>query len=265
MMLIGMTVRLANLMKVLTSDAIQDPTKVEARVRREVAIRKHNHEKMNTERKLTDDQRHEKIETKKVEEEKKGIYGAVFRLVKFCHFAFPCPNVVPCSVKNLSDPAQRFKVRKNAEQLKLTGVCLFNPSFTLVYVEGAIRFVRKYKHLMTNRIVWTEAARARGGDDVEIGEGEGEEGTKAAGAEDGSSSKPPGGTGEGDDEGGEPQNLEDNRCDLVWEGQLRDRAFGNFKPKACPTDHLARETLGPKLHGYWDMARNFKPVEDDFF
>jgi U4/U6 small nuclear ribonucleoprotein PRP3 len=93
-MLIGITVRLANLMKVLTSDAIQDPTKVEARVRREVAIRKHNHEKMNTERKLTDDQRHEKIETKKVEEEKKGIYGAVFRLVKSCCFAFLCPNVV---------------------------------------------------------------------------------------------------------------------------------------------------------------------------
>lgn len=72
-------VRLANLMKVLTSDAVQDPTRVEARVRREVAMRKHQHEKMNAERKLTDEQRREKIETKKVEEEKKGIYGAVFK------------------------------------------------------------------------------------------------------------------------------------------------------------------------------------------
>lgn len=75
------TVRLANLMKVLTSDAIQDPTRVEARVRREVAMRKHNHEKMNTERKLTDEQRREKIESKKVDEEKKGIQGAVFKFV----------------------------------------------------------------------------------------------------------------------------------------------------------------------------------------
>lgn len=74
-------VRLANLMKVLTSDAVQDPTRVEARVRREVAMRKHGHEKMNAERKLTDDQRREKVETKKVEEEKKGIYGAVFKCV----------------------------------------------------------------------------------------------------------------------------------------------------------------------------------------
>lgn len=72
-------------MKVLTSDAVQDPTKVEARVRREVAIRKHNHEKTNTERKLTPDQRREKIENKKTDEEKKGVHGAVFRYVSLFH------------------------------------------------------------------------------------------------------------------------------------------------------------------------------------
>ena len=72
-------VRLANLMKVLTTDAVQDPTRVEARVRREVAMRKHNHEKMNAERRLTSEQRREKIEIKKQEEERKGLEGAVFR------------------------------------------------------------------------------------------------------------------------------------------------------------------------------------------
>ena len=72
-------VRLSNLMKVLTSDAIQDPTRVEARVRRDVAMRRHTHEKMNSERKLTDEQRREKKENKKLEEEKKGIYGAVYK------------------------------------------------------------------------------------------------------------------------------------------------------------------------------------------
>jgi len=78
-------VRLANLMKVLTSDAVQDPTRVEARVRREVAQRKHGHEKMNAERKLTDEQRREKIENKKQEEEKKGIFAAVYKYV-FVYF-----------------------------------------------------------------------------------------------------------------------------------------------------------------------------------
>lgn len=81
-------------MKVLTSDAVQDPTRVEARVRREVAMRKHAHEKMNVERKLTDEQRREKIETKKVEEEKKGIYGAVFKYATleyyFAYTTHPC-------------------------------------------------------------------------------------------------------------------------------------------------------------------------------
>jgi hypothetical protein len=71
------------MMKVLTSDHVQDPTRVEARIRREVAMRKHGHEKMNDERKLTDEQRREKIETKKAEEDKRGIYGAVFKFVHF--------------------------------------------------------------------------------------------------------------------------------------------------------------------------------------
>jgi hypothetical protein len=83
-------------MKVLTSDAVQDPTKVEAKVRREVAMRKHGHEKMNQERKLTDDQRREKIENKKADEEKRGIFGAVFKYV----FAFHVLNAFYLVIKN---------------------------------------------------------------------------------------------------------------------------------------------------------------------
>ncbi|KAH8083302.1 pre-mRNA processing factor 3-domain-containing protein [Cristinia sonorae] len=226
-------VRLANLMKVLTSDAVQDPTRVEARVRREVAMRKHTHEKMNAERKLTDEQRKEKMEQKKVEEEKKGIYGAVFK------------------VKTLSDPAHRFKVRKNAEQMNLTGVCIFNPGFSMVYVEGAAKFIKQYKRLMLHRIAWTEAARERGGSDVEIDNDDEEaadKGKSVAKAEaDGQVS------------------LEDNQCWLVWEGQLRDRSFGNFKPKSCPTDASAKEVLGTRMAGYWDQAKNWKPEEEELF
>ncbi|KAH7911164.1 pre-mRNA processing factor 3-domain-containing protein [Hygrophoropsis aurantiaca] len=228
-------VRLSNLMKVLTSDAVQDPTRVEARVRREVAMRKHTHEKMNAERKLTDDQRREKIEGKKLEEEKKGIWGAVFK------------------VKTLSDPAHRFKVRKNAEQLNLTGICIFNPSFSMVYVEGAVKFIRNYKRLMLHRMAWTEAARPRGGEDVELQDAEDAEGEA-------SSVKPVSEVGEAD-----AASLENNACYLVWEGQLRDRAFSNFKPKSCPTDGAAKEALGSKLSGYWDQAKNWKPEEEELF
>lgn len=230
-------VRLANLMKVLTSDAVQDPTKVEARVRREVAMRKHQHEKMNAERKLTDEQRREKIEIKKAEEEKKGLCAAVFK------------------VKTLSDPSHRFKVRKNAEQMNLTGVCIFHPSFSMVYVEGAAKYIRNYKRLMLHRIQWTVAARARADDDVatdEEGGGEGEDGGRAK-----SRAFTPAA------EDGAPVSLEDNKCELVWEGQIRDRVFSNFKPKSCPTDSAAKEVLGSKLAGYWDQTKNYRPPEDD--
>ncbi|KAI0065030.1 PRP3-domain-containing protein [Artomyces pyxidatus] len=222
-------VRLANLMKVLTSDAVQDPTRVEARVRRDVAMRKHTHEKMNAERKLTDEQRREKVETKKAEEDKKGIIGVIFK------------------IKTLSDPAHRFKVRKNAEQMGLTGLVIYNPNFSMVYVEGAPKFIRSYKRLMQHRIAWTEAARARGEEDVELDVGDEEEGKgKEKAAVQG------------------PSSLEGNRCDLVWEGPIRDRAFTNFRPKSCPTDGAAREALGTKLAAYWDQTKNWKPEDEEW-
>ncbi|EJD05351.1 PRP3-domain-containing protein [Fomitiporia mediterranea MF3/22] len=232
-------VRLANLMKVLTSDAVQDPTRVEARVRREVAMRKHNHEKMNAERKLTDGQRREKLENKKLEEEKKGLVGAVFK------------------VRTLADPSHRFKVRKNAEQTNLTGIIIYHPQFSMVYVEGAAKFIRQYKRLMLNRIKWTEAARARGEEEVEFEDADEGDMTGA-----GMSSAPKQSAQE--DEFGSAS-LNDNRCDLVWEGELRERAFKTFRPKSCPTDGTAKEALGPKMAGFWDQTKNWKPEEVELF
>ncbi|KAF8267171.1 pre-mRNA processing factor 3-domain-containing protein [Lactarius quietus] len=228
-------VRLSNLMRVLTSDAVQDPTRVEARVRREVAMRKHTHEKMNAERKLTDEQRREKTETKKAEEDKKGIVGAVFK------------------ISTMTDPAHRFKVRKNAEQMALSGLVIFNPAFSMVYVEGAPKFMRSYKRLMLHRIAWTEAARARGEEDVELADGEDGPVVDESGGEK---------TAAGPSSGG--VSLEGNRCDLVWEGPVRERAFTNFRPKSCPTDSAARDALGAKLMSYWDMAKNYKPEDDEW-
>ena len=156
-------------------------------------------------------------------------------------------------VKTLSDPAHRFKVRKNAEQWNLTGVCIFNPTFSMVYVEGAAKFIRQYKRLMLHRIAWTEPARERGEEDVELEDAD----------EDATEGKGKGKTVAVEDEGS--ASLEDNQCWLVWEGQLRDRSFNNFKPKSCPTDSTAKEVLGQKLAGYWDQAKNWKPEEEELF
>lgn len=155
----------------------------------------------------------------------------------------------------MSDPAHRFKVRKNAEQMNLTGVCIFHPSFSMVFVEGAYKFIRQYKRLMLYRMAWTEAARERGGEDVEIDEGE--EGENAAVDKGKARAIIPA--------EGERVSLEDNACWLIWEGQLRDRAFSNFKPKSCPTDGAAKEVLGQKLAGYWDQAKNWKLEEEQLF
>ena len=245
-------------MKVLTSDAVQDPTRVEARVRREVAMRRHTHEKMNAERKLTDEQRRDKKEVKKAEQEKKGIYGAVFKYGSVWPMvARLLKNIILSPrIKVLSDPAHQFKVRKNAEQLSLTGVTIFNPQFNMVYVEGSGKGIKTYKRLMMNRIAWTEAARPRGAEDVVL-----EDGDLDGEAESSNVVK----TSVIEEEGEVRPSLEDNRCFLVWEGQLRDRVFNSFKGHSSPTDRDAKEILGEKLRGYWDQAKNWRPEEEELF
>lgn len=256
-------------MKVLTSDAVQDPTKVEARVRREVAMRKLTHEKMNEERKLTDEQRREKLEAKKIEEEKKGLYGAVYRFVNSRWVGFPRRydaqlkfSIFASRIKNLSDPAHRFKVRKNAEQMGLTGITIFNPNFSLVIIEGSAKSIKNYNRLMQVRIQWTEAAAARsavleGDEDGEGGEEEGGAGNGGPGAAGEDATPTPA---EGSSE--PAVSLADNRCDKIWEGPLRDRAFKAFKAKACPTDTLAKDALTTKWIGQWDLAKNFVPEDE---
>lgn len=138
--------------------------------------------------------------------------------------------------------------------MNLTGLCIFNSNFNFVYVEGAPKFIKQYKRLMLHRIQWTDAARPRGEDDVQV-ETEGEEYGGETSADKGKSKEVM------TDQG--LVSLEDNRCDLIWEGQIGDRSFRNFKPKSCPTDTSAREALGTKLAGHWDVAKNWKPGDEE--
>ena len=64
-------VKISNMMRVLESDAIMDPTKVEAHVRAQMAKRKADHEKMNADRKLTPEQRKQKT-MRKLKEDTSG-------------------------------------------------------------------------------------------------------------------------------------------------------------------------------------------------
>lgn len=74
-----LAVKISNLMRVLGEEAIQDPTKVEARVRKEMQQRQRMHEKANEQRKLTAEERRAKIMNKLKEDQKTSNEVAVFK------------------------------------------------------------------------------------------------------------------------------------------------------------------------------------------
>ncbi len=72
-------VKISNLMRVLGNEAVQDPTMIEKQVREEMARRLDKHERENTERKLTDEQRSAKNIRKHTEDTSLKVQVAVFR------------------------------------------------------------------------------------------------------------------------------------------------------------------------------------------
>ncbi|KAG8449862.1 hypothetical protein GDO86_016511 [Hymenochirus boettgeri] len=131
-------VRISNLMRVLGTEAIQDPTKVEAHVRAQMAKRQKAHEEANAARKLTAEQRKEKKIKKLKEDISQGIHVTVY------------------SIRNLSNPSKKFKIEANANQLYLTGVVVLHKDVNVVVVEGGPKAQKKFKRLMLNRIKWDE-------------------------------------------------------------------------------------------------------------
>lgn len=194
-------VRISNLMRVLGTEAVQDPTKVEAHVRAQMAKRQKAHEEANAARKLTAEQRKEKKVKKLKEDLTDGVHIAVYR------------------IRNLQNPAKKFKVEANANQLYLTGTVVLHRDVNLVVVEGGPKSQKKFKRLMMHRIKWEEHNSKR------------------------------------DDPDGDDDTKRNNKCWLIWEGTAKEHSFGDMKFKQCPTESMAREHF--KKHGtehYWDLA-----------
>ncbi|KAJ2623038.1 U4/U5/U6 small nuclear ribonucleoprotein prp3 [Coemansia sp. RSA 1358] len=131
--------RMSNFMRVMATQSVPDPTKLEAEVRKQMQERLEKHVAENQARKLTKEQRVEKAAVKAQAEEKKGIVCAVFRIKKLTH------------------PQHRYKVSVNATQLGLTGCALSCPQMSLVIVEGAAKSIKAYKKLMLRRIDWADS------------------------------------------------------------------------------------------------------------
>ena len=66
-------------MRVLGTEAVQDPTKMEAHVRAQMAKRQKAHEEANASRKLTAEQKRDKVVRKLKEDTSTGVHVAVFR------------------------------------------------------------------------------------------------------------------------------------------------------------------------------------------
>lgn len=228
-------VKKSNMMRVLGEQAVKDPTAVEARVNKEIAQRAHDHAKANEDRKLTKEQREEKLKNQQASDEAKGIKLAVFR------------------VDNLSSGKHRFQVDKNAKQNELTGIVVLHPSMNLIIVEGGSHSISNYKKLLLNRIKWTENALNPSNTNASTFTGHTE---RAPGAAESSTSKsaewcnPL-------DENGELKDLSENRCLLVWEGDQPARSFRKWGSRACETDGEARDILRKsRMENMWTLARS---------
>jgi U4/U6 small nuclear ribonucleoprotein PRP3 len=76
------------------------------------------HEETNAARKLSAEQRREKKTKRTTEDTTTGVHAAVYR------------------VRNLDDPAKRFKVETNCKQLHMTGCVILCKDINIVVVEG---------------------------------------------------------------------------------------------------------------------------------
>ncbi|KAK9450012.1 pre-mRNA processing factor 3-domain-containing protein [Limtongia smithiae] len=219
-------VKLSNLMNVLTNEAIKDPTLVEARVRREMEERKNKHIQDNEDRKLTSEQKHERLKQKLAQDEKRGIFCAAFR------------------ISNLSSPQHFFKINVNARELELKGVCVTNPKFNVIVVEGGLRAITLYKKLLLNRMDWTAASNETTADKVVSSPSAGD-------GSDGAASSAPLISSAAD--------WSANKCEVIWEGELKQHQFRWWNTRNTKTEAEAREILDKQQVGhFWNLAKNWK-------
>jgi hypothetical protein len=136
------SVRISNLMNVLLNDTVADPSAMEAKVRAQMLERKTDHEAANASRKLTPEQKAEKIRRKYFEDVSHEVHVAVYR------------------AGNLEDGKARYKIDVNAQKWNLSGLALLHPECNVVIVEGGPKNQRRFRGLMLKRIKWKKRGKS---------------------------------------------------------------------------------------------------------
>lgn len=141
-------VKMSNLMKVLGSEATQDPTRLEMEIRSAAAEREQAHVDRNIARKLTPAERREKKERKLFDDN--NTLETIVSVYK---------------VNDLSHPQTRFKVDVNAQENRLSGCAVISEGICVVVVEGGSKSIKRYQKLMLKRINWAAAVKEENHDE----------------------------------------------------------------------------------------------------
>ena len=132
-------IKLGSLMKVMSKELAQDPSKTEQDIMEKYNERLQRHIIKNEEGKLTHAQRVEKSLRKLRRDSARETRTAVFKISYF------------------SSTKIKYKLMKNAQQLALVGICLVLPSpkSGIIVIEGGKRAVKFFTRLCLHRIDWT--------------------------------------------------------------------------------------------------------------
>eukprot|EP00808_Paulinella_micropora_P010808 g70267.t1 len=198
--------KISNMMRVLGEEAVALPSTVEAQVRKAMKVRQAEHEANNAARRLTTEQKRERLRAKLKENTSTEVHIAVFK------------------AGDLTNPKRRFKVDVNAQQYNLSGCVAMWNDINCVVVEGGPKGIKRFKRLMLNRIKWTASEL-----DEEVEESD--EDRKDDQSKFGDVME------ESDDEEEEDkQKFKANKnlpCSLVWEGVAARRNFKGFHFENC--------------------------------
>lgn len=130
-------------------------------------------------------------------------------------------------VEDLSHKQWKYKVRVNAEQLALNGCVAYMSGFAVVVAQGGAKALKKYKQLMLNRIKWADAQHLQDDQAVE------------------SAAAPMIARGE-------------NKCTLIWEGDIVKQNFFSFGFERNGTEAGARGFFAERgCEHYLDLAKSF--------
>jgi U4/U6 small nuclear ribonucleoprotein PRP3 len=216
----------ANAMKVYPEMAVTNPSLLQKKTQDQVAARAAKHEADNMGRQLTKEQREQKTKENAEKNVSQGLYLSIYHI----HLN-----------KDELQNKHKYKINTNVAQWHdATGILIIAPSATFAIVEAGDKASKKLRKLFCNRTKWQA---------IRLGHGDITAGAELLSRE---LAKPI------EDRAIPPEcwdqiNNVDNTCQLVWQGQFRNRKFKKWGGvRLFDTDDEAKALLGAvKLQNVW--------------